>query len=92
MTLGGFVRKAALALAALGLFSLVFSLLAERGLWPELPAGALHGTDLAAGFAVGVGLLVFLVRRPAKGPHPAAEPAAVDIPGSPGSSARDSLG
>src|SRR5450432_160446 len=57
LSLGGFVRKAALLLVALGLFSLVFSLLAERGLWPQLPAGALHGSDLAAGFAVGAGLI-----------------------------------
>ncbi len=43
-------------LVALGLFSLGFSLLAERGLWPELPPGTLHNTDLVAGFAVVLGL------------------------------------
>lgn len=92
MSLGGFVRKAALLLAALGLFSLVFSLLAERGLWPQLPAGALHGSDLAAGFAVGVGLIVFLVRRPAKEPDRAAGPASIETSVDPRSAPRDSLG
>ncbi|MEO8432025.1 MAG: hypothetical protein ABI592_10990 [Acidobacteriota bacterium] len=52
----GFVRASLAALAALGLFSLVFSLLAERGKWPELPPGALHDTDLAAGFVSAVAL------------------------------------
>ncbi len=47
-------------LVALGLFSLGFSLLAERGLWPQLPPGALHDTDLAAGFAVVLGLIWLL--------------------------------
>ncbi|MEP6768431.1 MAG: hypothetical protein ABJC61_07160 [Acidobacteriota bacterium] len=47
-------------LVALGLFSLGFSLLAERGLWPRLPPGALHDTDLVAGFAVVVGLIWLL--------------------------------
>lgn len=69
---GGFGRKTAVALAALGLFSLVFSLLAERGLWPKLPAGALHGTDLVAGFAAGAGLLAYLLFRRPAGPVPAA--------------------
>jgi hypothetical protein len=47
-------------LVAVGLFSLGFSLLAERGLWPELPPGALHDTDLVAGFAVVLGLIWLL--------------------------------
>lgn len=50
-------------LLALGLFSLGFSLLAERGLWPQLPPGALHDTDLAAGFAVVLGLIWLLLRE-----------------------------
>jgi hypothetical protein len=64
MTGGRSLRAAAAALAALGLFSLGFSLLAERNLWPRLPDGALHGTDLVAGFAVAIGLVALLARRP----------------------------
>ena len=55
-----FARRCALALVCIGLFSLVFSLLAENGLWPELPPGTLHNTDLAAGFAAAVGLVALL--------------------------------
>ena len=44
----------------LALFSLLFSLAAERDLWPRLPAGALHDTDLWAGLASGVLLLLML--------------------------------
>jgi hypothetical protein len=56
-----FVRVSAVALAALSLFSLGFSLLAERGLWPELPPGALHDTDLVAGFAAAAALAALLL-------------------------------
>jgi len=56
------VRTAVLALSGLALFSLVFSLAADNGLWPRLPAGALHNTDLWAGFCAGVALLVLLLR------------------------------
>ncbi len=55
-------------LVALGLFSLGFSLLAERGLWPELPPGALHDTDLAAGFAVVSGV-IWLLWKGEDAPH-----------------------
>jgi hypothetical protein len=44
-------------------FSLVMSLLAEDGRWPQLPSGALRGVDLVAGFAVAVALLVVLAVR-----------------------------
>jgi hypothetical protein len=64
MTRGRLLGTAAVGLAALGVFSLAFSLLAERDLWPRLPAGALHDADLAAGFAVAIGLVVILLRRP----------------------------
>ncbi len=50
-------------IVALGLFSLGFSLLAERGRWPQLSPGALHDTDLVAGFAVALGLLWVLLRE-----------------------------
>jgi hypothetical protein len=53
-------RRIALALISIGAFSLVFSLLAENGLWPELPPGSLHNTDLAAGFLAAIGLLLLL--------------------------------
>lgn len=53
---------AAGALVAIGLFSLVMSLLAEDGRWPLLPAGALRGVDLVAGFAVAIALIVSLWR------------------------------
>lgn len=56
------VRTAVLALAGLALFSLLFSLAADNGLWPPLPAGALHGTDLWAGLFAGVALLLLLLR------------------------------
>ncbi len=46
----------------LALFSALFSLAARRGLWPELPPGALHNTDLVAGLIGGVALFVLLVR------------------------------
>ncbi len=60
------VRTAVLALSGLALFSLVFSLAADNGLWPRLPAGALHNTDLWAGFCAGVALLLLLVRGDAQ--------------------------
>lgn len=58
-----FLRWSAAALAALGVFSIAFSLLAERSLWPQLPSGALHDTDLVAGFVVAIGLVVLLATR-----------------------------
>ena len=83
------LRAAAVGLAALGVFSLAFSLLAERGLWPRLPAGALHGTDLVAGFAVAVGLIVLLLRRPnrARGADHAPVPSDVAVAATAGEAA-----
>jgi len=43
-----------LALAGLAVFSFAFTLVAKHGLWPQLPPGALHDTDLWAGLAGGV--------------------------------------
>jgi hypothetical protein len=51
-----------LGLAGLAVFSLAFSFAAERGLWPELPPGALHDSDLWAGLAGGAVLVVLLLR------------------------------
>ncbi len=48
---------------ALVFFSIVFTLAAWYDWWPRLPPGALHDTDLWAGFAGGVALLLLLLRR-----------------------------
>jgi hypothetical protein len=58
-----FLRFASIALLSIGLFSLVFSLLAENGLWPGLPSGALHGTDRIAGFVAAIGLVIVLAKK-----------------------------
>jgi len=50
----------------LALFALLYTLGASVRLWPELPAGALRGTDLAAGLLFGALVLLALLRR--KGP------------------------
>jgi len=55
------LRTAIFSVAGLGLFSLLFSLAADNGLWPSLPAGTLHDTDLWAGLAAGVALLLLLL-------------------------------
>jgi hypothetical protein len=62
MTRASLVRLALFALAGLALFSLLFSLAADNGLWPRLPPGALHDTDLWAGLAAGVALLLLFLR------------------------------
>ena len=54
---------AAVLLVTVGVFSLVMSLLAEDSRWPQLPPGSLRGVDLAAGFAVGIGLVLVLAFR-----------------------------
>lgn len=50
-------------LVAIGLFSLVMSLLAENDRWPLLPPGALRGVDLVAGFVVALVLIFLLARK-----------------------------
>jgi hypothetical protein len=62
MSRASLARRALIGLSALALFSLLFSLAADNGLWPRLPAGALHGTDLWAGLVAGVALLFLLLR------------------------------
>ena len=65
-----FLRWGAAALTAFGVFSIAFSLLAERSLWPQLPPGALHDTDLVAGFVAALGLVVLLAARRGEVPRP----------------------
>ena len=55
-----FALRCAWALAAVGTFSVVFSVLAENGRWPELPPGTLHNVDLAAGVLAALGLVIAL--------------------------------
>ena len=62
MTPGSPARTALFSLAALALFSTVFTLAAFYDFWPRLAPGALHDTDLWAGFAGGVLLLILLFR------------------------------
>jgi len=57
-----FWRGAAFSVVGLAVFSALFSLAAKRGLWPQLAPGALHNTDLWAGLAAGVVLLLLLLR------------------------------
>jgi hypothetical protein len=56
-------RTVPLALLGLALFSVVFTIAAWYDWWPRLPPGALHDTDLRAGLAAGVALLVLLLLR-----------------------------
>ena len=53
-------RRLVTLAAALALFSALYSLAAWYDWWPRLPPGALHDTDLWAGFAGGVALLLVL--------------------------------
>jgi len=50
-----------LSALALALFSAIYSAAAWYDWWPRLPPGALHDTDLWAGFAGGAALLALLV-------------------------------
>jgi hypothetical protein len=57
-------RIVLLCAVALALFSALYSLAAWYDWWPRLPPGALHDTDLWAGFAGGVALLLVLLLNP----------------------------
>jgi hypothetical protein len=57
-------RVVVLCAVALALFSALYSLAAWYDWWPRLPPGALHDTDLWAGFAGGVALLLVLLLEP----------------------------
>jgi len=54
-------RTVFLAALALALFSTLYSIAAWNDWWPRLPPGALHDTDLRAGFVGCVALLYALV-------------------------------
>ena len=54
-------RLAAACGVFLGLFGLIFSAGTALRVWPLPAEGAFHGSDLIAGFAFGLGLLVTLV-------------------------------
>jgi hypothetical protein len=54
-------RIVVLCAVALALFSTLYSLAAWYDWWPRLPPGALHDTDLWAGFAGAVALLIVLL-------------------------------
>ena len=58
-------RLTIFCILGLALFSLVFTFGARRGLWPSLPPGALHDTDLWAGLAAGIAIL-FLLLKPSR--------------------------
>jgi len=57
-------RVVVLCAVALALFSALYSLAAWYDWWPRLPPGALHDTDLWAGFAGGAALLLVLLLEP----------------------------
>jgi hypothetical protein len=54
-------RIVVLCAVALALFSTLYSLAAWYDWWPRLPPGALHDTDLWAGLAGAVALLLVLL-------------------------------
>ena len=54
-------RVVLLSAFALALFSALYSLAAWYDWWPRLPPGALHDSDLWAGIAGGVALLLVLL-------------------------------
>ena len=63
MSPAGARRLAIGALAAVALFSLIFTQLAQAGRWPATPPNFLHDSDLWIGLAAGAALLVLLLRR-----------------------------
>ena len=63
MTGRRFWRGAALGLAALAVFSALFSWIASRDHWPQLPPGAFHDWDQWTGLAGGLLILLLLLRK-----------------------------
>jgi len=60
---GSPARTVVLCAVVLALFSALYTLAAFYDRWPRLPPGALHDTDLWAGFAGGLALLILFLRR-----------------------------
>ena len=60
---GSPARTVVFCAIAITLFSTLYTLAAFYDWWPRLPPGALHDTDLWAGFAGGILLFVLLLRR-----------------------------
>jgi hypothetical protein len=56
-------RLALLAAAVMALFAVVFTAGSALAVWPPLPAGAFYGWDLWSGLAIGLVLLIALVKR-----------------------------
>ena len=61
-----FGRAALACLAWLAVFSVLYTLGHEVGVWPDLPPGAFANVDLVAGFVAGLGLLVALLLLPGR--------------------------
>jgi hypothetical protein len=61
MKAGPVARTVLLGALALAAFSGIYSAAAWYDWWPRLPPGALHDTDLWAGFAGGAALLLALL-------------------------------
>ena len=59
-------RTVLVSCLALAVFSAIYSAAAWYDWWPRLPPGALHDTDLWAGFAGGVALLLVLLFDPGR--------------------------
>ena len=60
---GSAARTVVFSAVALALFSTLYTFAAFYDKWPRLAPGALHDTDLWAGFAGGVALLLVLLLR-----------------------------
>ena len=75
---GSPVRTVAFCAAAIALFSTLYTLAAFYDWWPRLRPGALHNTDLWAGF-IGGGLLLILLFRD-RPPAPGQPPSDPNVP------------
>ena len=60
--MSGVGRLALLGAGVLALFAVLFTAGSALGVWPLLPAGAFLGWDLWVGLAIGLVLLVSLLR------------------------------
>ena len=61
--MSGAGKLALLAAAVLALFAVLFTAGSALGVWPPLPVEAFYGWDLRAGLAIGLALLIALVKR-----------------------------